>query len=61
MGIDKARFRGIVRPGDCLRIEIETLQARAMSQRFAGKCYVGDKVVCEAELFARVGKKTETE
>jgi UDP-3-O-[3-hydroxymyristoyl] N-acetylglucosamine deacetylase/3-hydroxyacyl-[acyl-carrier-protein] dehydratase len=59
MGIDKARFRGIVRPGDCLRMEIETLQERATSQRFAGKCYVGDKVVCEAEIFAMIGKKGE--
>jgi UDP-3-O-[3-hydroxymyristoyl] N-acetylglucosamine deacetylase/3-hydroxyacyl-[acyl-carrier-protein] dehydratase len=59
MGIDRARFRGIVRPGDILRIEVETLQARATSMRFSGRCFVDDKVVCEAELFAMIGKKGE--
>ncbi len=57
LGIDKARFRGWVRPGDVLRIEVETLQDRRNTMRFAGKCFVGDKVVCEAELLAMVGKK----
>ena len=57
LGIDKARFRGWVRPGDVLRIEVETLQDRRGTMRFAGKCYVDDKVVCEAELFAMLGKK----
>jgi len=59
LGIDKARFRGWVRPGDVLRIEVETLQDRRNTMRFAGKCFVGNKVVCEAELFAMVGKKGE--
>jgi UDP-3-O-[3-hydroxymyristoyl] N-acetylglucosamine deacetylase/3-hydroxyacyl-[acyl-carrier-protein] dehydratase len=59
MGIDKARFRGMVRPGDVLRMEVEVLQARTTIQRFSGKCYVHDKVVCEAEFFAMIGKKGE--
>jgi UDP-3-O-[3-hydroxymyristoyl] N-acetylglucosamine deacetylase/3-hydroxyacyl-[acyl-carrier-protein] dehydratase len=59
MGIDKARFRGVVRPGDCLRIDVEMLQKRRTSVRMAGKCYVGDKLVCEAELMAMLGKKEE--
>ncbi len=57
LGIDKARFRGWVRPGDVLQIEVETLQDRRSTMRFAGKCYVNNKVVCEAELLAMVGKK----
>ena len=57
IGIDKARFRGQVRPGDCLRIEMEMLQRRRTSIRFAGKCYVKDTVVCEAELLAMIGKE----
>ncbi|HUI93440.1 MAG TPA: bifunctional UDP-3-O-[3-hydroxymyristoyl] N-acetylglucosamine deacetylase/3-hydroxyacyl-ACP dehydratase [Chitinivibrionales bacterium] len=57
LGIDKARFRGWVKPGDVLRIEVETLQDRRNTMRFGGKCYVGDKLVCEAELFAMLGKK----
>jgi UDP-3-O-[3-hydroxymyristoyl] N-acetylglucosamine deacetylase/3-hydroxyacyl-[acyl-carrier-protein] dehydratase len=59
LGIDKARFRGRVQPGDTLRIEVETLQDRRNTMRFAGKCYVGNKIVCEAELFAMIGKKGE--
>jgi UDP-3-O-[3-hydroxymyristoyl] N-acetylglucosamine deacetylase/3-hydroxyacyl-[acyl-carrier-protein] dehydratase len=57
LGIDKARFRGWVRPGDVLRIEVETLQDRRNTMRFAGRCLVDNKVVCEAELFAMFGKK----
>jgi UDP-3-O-[3-hydroxymyristoyl] N-acetylglucosamine deacetylase/3-hydroxyacyl-[acyl-carrier-protein] dehydratase len=57
LGIDKVRFRGVVRPGDVLRIETEMLQDRRSTIRFGGKCFVGDKLVCEAELFAMLGKK----
>jgi 3-hydroxymyristoyl/3-hydroxydecanoyl-(acyl carrier protein) dehydratase len=46
-----------VRPGDVLRIEVETLQDRRNTMRFAGKCSVDGKVVCEAELLAMIGKK----
>jgi UDP-3-O-[3-hydroxymyristoyl] N-acetylglucosamine deacetylase/3-hydroxyacyl-[acyl-carrier-protein] dehydratase len=59
LGIDNARFRGMVRPGDSLRIEVETLQDRRNTMRFAGKCFVGNKLVCEAELLAMIGKKGE--
>jgi UDP-3-O-[3-hydroxymyristoyl] N-acetylglucosamine deacetylase/3-hydroxyacyl-[acyl-carrier-protein] dehydratase len=59
LGIDNARFRGFVRPGDVLRIEVETLQDRRNTMRFAGKCYVGKKLVCEAELLAMLSKKGE--
>ena len=55
IGIDKARFRGQVRPGDCLRMEIVMLQRRKTSMRFAGKCYVKETLVCEAELLAMIG------
>jgi UDP-3-O-[3-hydroxymyristoyl] N-acetylglucosamine deacetylase / 3-hydroxyacyl-[acyl-carrier-protein] dehydratase len=59
LGIDKARFRGVVRPGDVMRIEVEMLQDRRSAIRFAGKCYVGKKVVCEAELMAMISKRTK--
>ena len=48
---------GVVRPGDCLRMEIEMLQARRSTMKYAGKCYVKDNLVCEAELMAMIGKK----
>jgi len=57
MGIDSARFRGIVRPGDTLRLEVRMLQFRRGTGKFEGKAYVGDKLVCEAEMLAML--KTE--
>jgi UDP-3-O-[3-hydroxymyristoyl] N-acetylglucosamine deacetylase/3-hydroxyacyl-[acyl-carrier-protein] dehydratase len=47
--IYNAVFRGIVRPGDVLRVEVKMLQFRLGVGKFAGKCFVEDKLVCEAE------------
>src|SRR5215467_9804641 len=53
-GIEKARFRRPVRPGDQVRLEVEMLSWKAISSRIAvriaGKGYVNGKVVCEATL-----------
>jgi len=53
-GIEKARFRRPVLPGDQLRLEVEMLSWKAISSRFAvrigGKAYVNGKLVCEATL-----------
>jgi UDP-3-O-[3-hydroxymyristoyl] N-acetylglucosamine deacetylase/3-hydroxyacyl-[acyl-carrier-protein] dehydratase len=46
--ITNAVFRGIVRPGDVLRIEVKMLAFKLGVGKFAGKCYVDDKLVCEA-------------
>ena len=56
LGIDKARFRGIVRPGDQLRMECTMKKFRRGTGVFEGKCYVKDKLVCEAEMLAMYGK-----
>ncbi len=47
-GIERARFRKPVVPGDQLRIEVEVLVWRNNATRMQGKVYVGDKLVCEA-------------
>ncbi|MBN1758167.1 MAG: bifunctional UDP-3-O-[3-hydroxymyristoyl] N-acetylglucosamine deacetylase/3-hydroxyacyl-ACP dehydratase [Chitinispirillaceae bacterium] len=57
LAIDKVRFRGPVRPGDCLRIEVEMLQSRRDTIKFSGKCYVENKLVSEAELMAMLSTK----
>jgi UDP-3-O-[3-hydroxymyristoyl] N-acetylglucosamine deacetylase/3-hydroxyacyl-[acyl-carrier-protein] dehydratase len=57
LGIDNVRFRGIVRPGDCLRIEIEMKQNRRDTVKFKGECFVDNKLVCEAELMAMLTSK----
>jgi UDP-3-O-[3-hydroxymyristoyl] N-acetylglucosamine deacetylase/3-hydroxyacyl-[acyl-carrier-protein] dehydratase len=56
LGIDKARFRGIVRPGDVLRIECTMVHDRKKTIKFVGKCFVEDNLVCEAEMLAMLGK-----
>jgi len=47
-GIERARFRKPVVPGDQLRIEVEVLVSRNNAARMQGTVYVGDKLVCEA-------------
>ncbi|MFO7577910.1 MAG: 3-hydroxyacyl-ACP dehydratase FabZ [Pelovirga sp.] len=57
VGIDKARFRKPVLPGDVLRMELELLSKRRGIYQFMGKAYVGDTLVAEAELKATFAKK----
>jgi len=57
MGIDNARFRGMVRPGDVLRIEVKMLQFKRGIGKFEGKCFVEDKLVCEAVGMAMFEKE----
>jgi 3-hydroxyacyl-[acyl-carrier-protein] dehydratase len=52
VGIDQARFRKPVLPGDVLRLELTLTGLRRGIYTFAGKGYVDDKLVAEAELKA---------
>jgi 3-hydroxyacyl-[acyl-carrier-protein] dehydratase len=47
-GIERAKFRKPVVPGDQLRIEVEVRAWRTTAVRMEGKAYVGEKLVCEA-------------
>ena len=49
-GIERARFRKPVFPGDQLRIEVEVLAFRGYAGRMEGKAYLGDKLACEAVI-----------
>jgi beta-hydroxyacyl-ACP dehydratase FabZ len=51
-GVDKARFRRPVVPGDQLILECEVLQRRASTVKVRGVARVGDVVVAEAELLS---------
>lgn len=53
-GIERARFRRPVVPGDQLRIEVEVLAWRMTAARLEGKAYVGDKVAAEATVTCRL-------
>jgi len=50
VGIDKARFKRPVEPGDQLMLEVELERSKAGIFRFQAKARVGDEVACEAEL-----------
>ncbi len=54
MGIDKAKFRRPVVPGDRLRFVVDVLRARHPYWKMRGQAYVEDSLVCEAELMAMV-------
>ena len=49
-GIDSARFKRPVEPGDQLVMDITMLRAKAGIYKFAGVSRVDGQVVCEAEL-----------
>jgi 3-hydroxyacyl-[acyl-carrier-protein] dehydratase len=49
-GIESAKFRRPVVPGDQLRIEVTVLNWRATAVKLLGKCTVEDKLACEATI-----------
>jgi len=51
-GVDKARFRKPVLPGDQLILDCEVLQRRANTAKVRGTAKVNDVVVAEAELLS---------
>lgn len=53
-GIERAKFRRPVTPGDQLRIEAEVLSFRPRNGKIEGKAYVEGKLACEAILTCRV-------
>jgi 3-hydroxyacyl-[acyl-carrier-protein] dehydratase len=53
-GIERAKFRRPVTPGDQLRIEVEVLSMRSRAGRIEGKAIVNGKVACEATLTCQV-------
>src|SRR5262249_3861339 len=53
-GIERARFRRPVVPGDQVRIEVEVTVCHMHSRRLARIAYVGDKRVAEATVTCRL-------
>ena len=49
-GIDGARFKRPVEPGDQLMMEVSIERAKAGIYKFKGTARVGEEVACEAEL-----------
>jgi 3-hydroxyacyl-[acyl-carrier-protein] dehydratase len=51
-GIDKARFRRVVEPGDQLRLEVKVLRAKRDIWVLEGSAYVGEELACSAEFMS---------
>ncbi|AXC13101.1 3-hydroxyacyl-[acyl-carrier-protein] dehydratase, FabZ form [Acidisarcina polymorpha] len=63
-GIERAKFRRPVVPGDQLRIVVEVLNWRVRAVKMEGKAYVDGKLACEAVIMCavvpRVAEATQT-
>jgi 3-hydroxyacyl-[acyl-carrier-protein] dehydratase len=57
-GIEKAKFRRPVTPGDQLRIEVDVLQFKSRLGRMEAKALVDGKVACQATLTCQIVPKT---
>lgn len=51
-GIDNARFKHVVTPGDQLRLEVKLIGQKRDFWRMNGEAYVGDKLACSADLLS---------
>lgn len=49
-GVDNARFRRVVEPGDQLRLEVNVLKTKTDFWKLEGFAYVGDELACSAEF-----------
>ncbi len=51
-GIDNAKFKQVVLPGDQLRLEVKITHRKGDFWRIHGEAYVEDKLACSAELMS---------
>jgi len=58
-GIEKARFKRLVRPGDQLRIEMEYIRRRGDISHLHGKTTVDGELACQAQVRAIFKKKSD--
>lgn len=58
-GIDKAKFRRPVVPGDQLRVEVEVVRRKDPFWKMSGQILVESALVCEAEMTAMVRDEAE--
>jgi len=58
-GIDKAKFRRQVVPGDTLRIEVEMLKLRGTIGKARAVARVGEDLAAEAELMFAIAENKE--
>lgn len=51
-GIDNAKFKQVVIPGDQLRLEVKLIGRKRDFWRLHGEVFVGDKLACSADLMS---------
>jgi 3-hydroxyacyl-[acyl-carrier-protein] dehydratase len=56
VGIDEARFRKPVEPGDQLRMEVRILNQKRTIWKFKGTARVNGDVACDAELMCAANR-----
>ncbi|MDA7748457.1 3-hydroxyacyl-ACP dehydratase FabZ [Gammaproteobacteria bacterium] len=57
VGIDKARFKKPVVPGDIMIIDVKLNQSKRDVHKFTASCMVDEVIVCTAELLGAVRAK----
>ncbi len=57
MGIDEAKFRRPIVPGDQMRIVVEVLRRKAIVWKMKGEVYVGAELAAEAILLSSIGQQ----
>src|SRR5262245_43186834 len=60
-GIESARFRRPVVPGDTLRLEVTALRVGTKVQRMKGVATVDGQVACEAEIISIIADRKKEE
>ena len=60
MGIDKARFRTPVIPGDRMTLEVEVIQRKSNIWKCSGRAEVDEATCAEAELLAAIVDRDES-
>ena len=56
-GINKAKFRRPVVPGDTLRLEVTALRIGAKIQKMRGEAKVDGEITAEAEIMSVIGDR----
>lgn len=59
-GVERARFRRQVRPGDTLELEVELGRLSARAGRGSGRARVGGETACEADLLFVLAEAADT-
>lgn len=57
MGVDEAKFRRPIVPGDQMRIVVEVLRRKSIVWKMKGEVYVGSELAAEATLLSSVGQE----